>query len=299
MTSLYQRFLAHYGTSDVFVQLRGLLQSNQLSDTTELEAACRRVPLVLDGCDGSADGLAWFHSSPEQREQAAGLVSGILGALEGDWAAAAGATPPILWSFGFIQRVMEEQPPLQATARRLLFEADDALSIKVALLIFGALQGESREDELDAAMVLGRHPEFAWYASRYLYQKLANPEAQLWELAMAEDGWGRIMSLKVLMLLYERRPVPPPICRWLWRSGYHNTVSPAYTAIDILIRGGLKEMLMVGKLDEATLRGVETVLAAALPQVDCDRWPDAPSIFRHYRRHAGDRYRTDFLPPGI
>jgi hypothetical protein len=156
-----------------------------------------------------------------------------------------------------IQRLVELQPDssaLRAVARWLATTAPDRGAVKVGIALLGVT---GVGDALDVVRTLGAHDEFTLYVAVALTNGLADPESELWALASAVDGWGRIHCVERL-----RDTQDPQIRSWILREGFRNSITYEYTAYIAATTGGLLDALRRRDVDRELLTAAGEILEA-------------------------------------
>jgi hypothetical protein len=152
-------------------------------------------------------------------------------------------------------------------------EHREPLKLGIALLGLAATP-----EDLDVLRVLARHDELTLYAAVALAGHSADPELELWALARAVEGWGRVHVVERLAGT-ER----PEIQHWLLREGFRNSVMDEYLAHTAATTGDLVGALSSAPDDPALLAGAVGILTALLnggPAEDIDDYEDGAVALR-------------------
>jgi hypothetical protein len=83
------------------------------------------------------------------------------------------------------------------------------------------------------------------------------PDTELWDLARAVDGWGRIQCVERL-----RHTEDPAIRAWILRDGFRNSIMHEYLAYIAATTGGLLEALRGDDVDRELLTAAGEILTA-------------------------------------
>lgn len=162
-------------------------------------------------------------------------------------------------------------------ARQIATEAPDLGPVKLAMALLGAA-GDSRDLEL--LHELGRFEELTLYAAVALCNLLETPDRELWRLAQATRGWGRIQTVYRLKDTHD-----PDIKAWLLREGHHNAVMAEEIAYVCATAGGLRDALAETAPDSALLDGAGDLIRALLtggPAEDINDYADGPEALSFY-----------------
>ncbi|PPK71262.1 hypothetical protein V5P93_003127 [Actinokineospora auranticolor] len=132
-----------------------------------------------------------------------------------------------------------------AVGRWLATTAADRGAVKVGLVLLGIAGSDP-----DVVRVFAAHDEFTLYC--------AAGERELWRMALAVRGWGRIHCVERL-----RGTRDPEIREWILRGGFRNTVSHGYLALIAAETGGLAAALR-GPVDRDLLTAAGEILLALI-----------------------------------
>lgn len=162
--------------------------------------------------------------------------------------------------------------------------APDRGPVKLGLAMLG-LWGHEKAPML--ASVLGRHDEFTLFAAVTLFATTSDPEAQVFALAQAVDGWGRIQAVERLA---ETQDVA--IKAWMVREGFRNTVLDEYLALLCAQSGELDVALQGETVDDALLAGARDILRALFqggPGGDITDYERGADVAAQYLRLIAER----------
>lgn len=182
-----------------------------------------------------------------------------------------------------IERLVELQPDrvrLHELGRWLATTASERGAVKVGLAILG-VTGLDRDVEVVRA--LGAHDEFTLYAAVALSNGLEDPETELWALATAVDGWGRIQCVDRL-----RETADPSIRACLLRTGFRNSIMYEYLAHIAATTGGLLEALHTETPDRDLLTAAGEILEALIaggPAEDIADYDDGANATEAFLAH--------------
>jgi hypothetical protein len=153
----------------------------------------------------------------------------------------------------------------------------DRGAVKMGIALLGAT---GLGQDADVVRILGRHEEFTLHAATAIVNGAENPEAELWELAQAVDGWGRIHCVERL-----RATQDPAIREWILRAGFRNAVMHEYLAYIAATTGGLNDALRRDQVDRSLLTAAGEILAALVtggPAEDMDDYLEGAEAVEAY-----------------
>jgi hypothetical protein len=153
----------------------------------------------------------------------------------------------------------------------------DRGAVKMGIALLGAT---GLGQDADVVQTLGRHEEFTLYAAVAILNGAQNPEAELWELAQAVEGWGRIYCVERLSATQD-----PGIREWILRAGFRNYVMNEYLAYIAATTGGLNDALRRDEVDRSLLTAAGEILAALVtggPAEDMDDYLDGAEAVAAY-----------------
>ena len=193
-----------------------------------------------------------------------------------------------------LARLGELQPDgdaLHDLGRWLATTAPDRGPVKVGIAVLGIT---GIDDELDVLRTLGAHEEFTLYVAVALTNRLDGPEAEteLWALAAAVDGWGRIHCVERLGGTRD-----PHIRDWILREGFRNSVMYEYLAYTAATTGGLLDALRPPMVDRELLTAAGEILEALVnggPAESLDHYAagaDAVDAFLDLMRRRAETIR--------
>ena len=186
-----------------------------------------------------------------------------------------------------IEKLVELRPDradLHALGRWLATTGSDRGAVKVGIAILGMTGLDS---DVDVVRALGAHEEFTLFAAVALDNGLAEPESELWSLASAVDGWGRIQCVKRL-----RNTQDPEIRAWILRQGFRNCVMYEYLAYIAATTGGLLAALEEPDPDRELLTAAGEILEALImggPAEDLDDYDAGADAVEAFLRHMETR----------
>ena len=171
-------------------------------------------------------------------------------------------------------------------------KSPDRGPVKASMAIAGLFAGEEARSLFQT---LGRHEEFTLYAAVALSNSSDDPENDLWQLARAVDGWGRIHCVERL-----QETQNPGIKSWLLREGYRNSVMYEYLAYICAESGGLLDALRNEDPDADLLAGAGDIIEALIaggPAEDIGDYANGPLAIELYleRQSKRDLDLQDFL----
>jgi hypothetical protein len=150
-----------------------------------------------------------------------------------------------------------------------------AVKMGIALLAATGL-----DQDVDVVRLLGRHEEFTLYAAVAMSNGAQDPEAELWDLAQAVRGWGRIHCVERLAATQD-----PSIRDWILREGFRNSVMYEYLAYIAATTGGLNDALRRDPVDRELLTAAGEILDALVtggPAQDMDDYADGVDAVAAY-----------------
>jgi len=178
---------------------------------------------------------------------------------------------------GQLGRAGVEVPQVARVARQIATEAPNLGPVKLAISLLG-MAGDSR----DMALLhdLGRFEELTLYAVVAMCNLLHDPDRDVWRLAQATRGWGRIQAVYRL-----KDTEDPEIKAWLLREGHYNSVMAEEIAYVCATAGGLREALESPKVDDALLDAAGDLIVSLLnggPAEDIHDYADGPAVLVLY-----------------
>ncbi|MEZ0580087.1 hypothetical protein [Nocardioides sp. MH1] len=189
-----------------------------------------------------------------------------------------------------IERLADARPDpaaLHEVGRWLATTAADRSAVKVGIALLG-ITGLGQD--VDVVRVLGAHDEFTLYAAVAMTNGLEHPDSELWALAAAVDGWGRIHCVERL-----RGTTDPAIRSWVLRTGFRNSVMYEYLAYIAATTGGLLEALSVPEPDRDLLTAAGEIMEALVmggPAEDMHDYADGADAVAAYLGHLSRRAET-------
>jgi hypothetical protein len=194
-----------------------------------------------------------------------------------------------------VQHLVELQPDrarVHELGRWLATTASDRGPVKVGLALLGVT---GLADDVGVVRTLGAHDEFTLFAAAALRNGLDDPDSELWSLAAAVDGWGRIQCVERL-----RDTRDPAIRSWILRQGFRNSVMEEYLAYIAATTGGLVEALRAPDPDRELLSAAGAILGALIaggPAEDIHDYDEGADAVELFLIHLTDRAETlaDFL----
>jgi hypothetical protein len=192
----------------------------------------------------------------------------------------------------FIDGLIEEliaakvpvEPHLHRHLRWLSFEAADRGPVKFGVSLLGLI-GDRRD--IGKLYTLGLHDEFTLYVAVAIGNSMEDPEATLWKLARALDGWGRIQVVERLTDTEN-----PELKRWLVREGYKNSIMYEYLAYYCAVAGDLLHELQQSEVDDELLDASSDLIHALLmggPAPDIGSYEDGAEVVALYLEHMQGR----------
>lgn len=162
----------------------------------------------------------------------------------------------------------------------LIRNSPDRGPVKIGLAIAGLFADKSFHDVISA---LGKHDEFTLYATVAMLNSSDQPEADIWEIAKAVTGWGRIHAVEGL-----ENTDNPDIKAWLVREGYRNDIMYEYLAHICATTGNLLSELRKPSPDDKLLAGAGDILNTLIiggPALDMNDYADGAAASLLYLQH--------------
>lgn len=194
-----------------------------------------------------------------------------------------------------IERVAElglDSGAVHELGRWLATSGVDRGAVKMGIALLGAT---GLGQDVDVVQVLGRHEEFTLYAAVAISNGAQNPERELWELAQAVHGWGRIHCVERLSATND-----PSVREWILREGFRNSIMYEYLAYVAATTGRLNDALRRDAVDRSILTAAGEILDALVtggPAQDMDDYADGADAVEAYlllmQRRA--EYLGDYL----
>ena len=133
-------------------------------------------------------------------------------------------------------------------AMMLLKQSSDVESVKFALAVLEVIEQEPTDELEDLLLTLAGCEELTLFCL-FALGGYDDANDMYFQLAKKLHGWGRIHAVSML------KPANEEIRAWLLREGWQNNIMPEYSAITIIKRIKLADMLQnadEGKLGELT-----------------------------------------------
>lgn len=209
-------------------------------------------PKQQDGrifADGAIDGTIRFFMRPANNTDISMLTQALKLASDGKFEDAANALLtyfaqgiimfPIMdkvqeWIYAHPEELAPDQ--LGQFALTLLTQSKDVESVKFAMTILETLDQEPTEDLRDILLTLASCEELTLFC---LFALGSYDEANdmYYDIARKLKGWGRIHAVSML------KPTNDEMRDWLLNEGWDNTIMPEYSAITIIKRTKLVNLL--------------------------------------------------------
>ena len=142
-----------------------------------------------------------------------------------------------------------------------LYNTQDRESLKFALSMLELVKLD--DDNLkDVLRLVGLSDEFTLFVI-FIMQQWENSNEEIFRLAKRTNGWGRIHAIERLI------PDTPEIREWLLREGIHNTVLPAYSALNCWEGSEAENLLFAPDLSTEDFSAISTLIAALLDEGPC------------------------------
>lgn len=174
----------------------------------------------------------------------------------------------------------------------ILFASPYRNVVKFIIIYLGCLEYKALRD---AFILLGKHEEFTYYSSIALGAVSPEPADDIFELAKATSGWGRIACIKELKSFEPE----PKIQKWVLREGYNNDIGIDYLAYHCADYGNLKKALEAEVIDKELFECAGELIEAMIEsnQIGIETYKDTPAVLesylKHFKRHGASL--EDFL----
>ena len=188
-----------------------------------------------------------------------------------------------------IEQLADKRPPAMEIADIggwLASASPDRGPVKVGIALLGITGAPNGE----LIHELGAHEEFTLYASVAFANAREDPEPDLYRLAKAVSGWGRIHCVERLASTQN-----PEIRDWILLDGFRNVVMNEYLAYTAATVGDLARRLEVAEPSRELLTAAADIIKALImgaPGKDIDDYEDAPLAVDHFLRHMHNRAET-------
>ena len=147
------------------------------------------------------------------------------------------------WIYHHPQELSPEN--LGRFAMTLLLQSPDAESVKFALTILEVLEQEPSEDLQELLLTLAACEELTLFCL-FALGGYDNANDVYFQLAQKLKGWGRIHAVSML------RATNEAIRSWLLAEGWQNSIMPEYSAITIIKRTKLADLLQQVEVGQDT-----------------------------------------------
>lgn len=176
-------------------------------------------------------------------------------------------------------------------AMTLLTQSGDVESVKFALAILEVIEQEPTDDLQELLLTLAGCEELTLFCL-FVLGGYENANEMYFELAKKLHGWGRIHAVSML------KPANDEMRDWLLLEGWQNNIMPEYSAITIIKRTKLADMLQ--NVDECQLdelvNQAGTLIGYALqeePLAGLFGYKRAGEVLQGYLSHAGQAQLTE------
>ncbi|MBQ9901166.1 MAG: hypothetical protein IJM51_02080 [Clostridia bacterium] len=142
-----------------------------------------------------------------------------------------------------------------------LYNTQDRESLKFALSMLELVRLD--DDSLKETLrILGLSDEFTLFVI-FIMQQWENANEEIFRLARKTTGWGRIHAIERLI------PDTPEIREWLLREGVHNSVLPAYSALNCWEGSEAENLLFSSDLSPENFSYISGLISALLDEGPC------------------------------
>lgn len=274
-----------------------------LDEVGRLRDSGERLPDEVDQpgrirwAPGALDGVLGHHAGHDERERARHLADAFVRACRSptrdrlhelhEAVAGGDAVSHVDATLEQLAEAAPQRQRLHDLGRWLATTSPARDAVKIGLAVLGAT---GIGDDVDVVRVLGAHDEFTLYAAVALQNGLTEPDSELWALAAAVDGWGRIQCVERL-----RGTDDPAIRDWILRSGFRNSIMTEYLAHVAATTGGLLTALEDGEPDRELLTAAGEILEALVaggPAQDLDDYDDGADAVAAFLGHLRTRAET-------
>jgi len=184
-----------------------------------------------------------------------------------------------------IESAINPKPNLHRFLRFIAKRSPDREPVKFSIALLGLIGSDS---DLELISTLSRHEEFTLYGAAAINNMFEDPDEELWKLAIAVHGWGRIHLVEHLAQTLHQN-----IRDWLLREGYRNDIMHEYLAYTVAIAGDLNHALSHGFVDDELLLAASEIIEALFaggPAEDINDYKDAAETILSYLRHLRTRH---------
>ncbi|RDW16722.1 hypothetical protein [Oceanobacillus chungangensis] len=183
----------------------------------------------------------------------------------------------------FIERFSQaglDESLVQQEALWLLEHAAHREVVKFAITVLGCTDCEKYKELL---FTLGMHEEFTAYVIFALKNGTTQANNEIWRLAQALHGWGKIAAVEQL------EAPTPEIKHWLLTEGCSNTIMNEYLAYTCAVNGeldvALYEKTISKELYDGASRIIEALLSENAPE-GIEEYSDAGAVLSRFVYHA-------------
>lgn len=177
-------------------------------------------------------------------------------------------------------RGISAEPYLYDFAKSLAFHSPDRGPVKFAIALLGLIRNP---DDLELIRTLGKHEEFTLYSAVAITNMLESPDLELYHLAQAVDGWGKIHLVERLSHTKNEE-----IQNWLLRKGYQNRIMYEYLAYICAVTGNLHKALDAEFIDKELFDGAGEIIESLInggPAESIDDYEYSSEAIKGYLRH--------------
>lgn len=283
----------------IYEFLRGHLDEvGRLSDASLTLPDEKTRTSDLRWAPGALDGVLGHHAGPADADrQARTVTDAFLKACRRptkkrlrDLHSAVSTDGVLEYLDAAIELLAQAQPDrarLHDVARWLATTAPHRSAVKVGIAMLGV---SGLDHDVDVVRVLGAHDEFTLFAAVALKNGLDDPDSELWALAAAVDGWGRIQCVEQL-----RDTQDAAIRSWILREGFRNSVMYEYLAYIAATTGDLLSALRVEAPDRELLTAAGEIIEALVqggPAQDLEDYEEGADAVEAYLTHMTGRAET-------
>lgn len=240
--------------------------SGELADLPDEEMI--RESLGLSYSPGALDGIATHHGSPGQQTD---IAERVLNALRAVLSSPNAQNLKVFYDLiqtnaaidyldPFFQRLFRDREIDQERLATLMFwlvkHSPDREPVKLGLGVLGFYQGPGLREMF---LTLGQHDEFTLYSVIAIADNGEEPEQDIWKIAKAVHGWGRIHAVGQLS-----ESNNPEIKSWILREGFRNNIMNEYLAYIAAEKGDLVRALRRDTNDRELFTAAGDILQALI-----------------------------------
>lgn len=281
-------------TPSVCEQITAALENEKLPENFSLPDAGNSG---IRWAPGAMDGVAIYHMGPPSfsAEEEQAILSAVQTASQGTYDEAyraflaLGQQHSAYSTIDVLQNCIIEHKnslnlgALHGFAVKCLLDAPDIDLVKFGMEILEIFT-DPKPELKKVIFTLGLYDEFTIFALFHM-QRWPNANAEIFRLARAVHGWGRVHAVECL------EPQTQEIRDWLLHEGAHNAVMPEYSALTCFVKSDAAQRLK-GTLSDAEFASAGFLFAHLFeegPVAGISALPDARETILDYLAQAAAR----------